>query len=56
MGSDWEGNENFECLRDLCEVTYPHAPPASQPQKSKKDLGLAEPKGNLERALNKIAA
>ena len=22
MGSDWEGNENFECLRDICEVVY----------------------------------
>ena len=22
MGSDWEGNENFECLRDICEVKY----------------------------------
>ena len=22
MGSDWEGNEKFECLRDLCKVVY----------------------------------
>ncbi|MBR4830297.1 MAG: glycerol-3-phosphate cytidylyltransferase [Bacilli bacterium] len=22
MGSDWEGNENFECLRDICNVVY----------------------------------
>lgn len=22
MGSDWEGNENFECLKDICEVVY----------------------------------
>ena len=22
MGSDWENNENFECLRDICEVVY----------------------------------
>lgn len=22
MGSDWEGNENFEKLKDLCEVVY----------------------------------
>ncbi len=22
MGSDWQGNENFECLRDICDVVY----------------------------------
>lgn len=22
MGSDWTGNEKFECLKDLCEVLY----------------------------------
>lgn len=22
MGSDWEGNENFECLKDICNVVY----------------------------------
>ena len=22
MWSDWEGNENFECLRDVCDVVY----------------------------------
>ena len=21
-GSDWEGHENFECLRDICNVVY----------------------------------
>ena len=22
IGSNWENNENFECLRDICEVVY----------------------------------
>ncbi|MBR4618533.1 MAG: glycerol-3-phosphate cytidylyltransferase [Bacilli bacterium] len=22
MGNDWEGNEHFECLRDICNVVY----------------------------------
>ena len=22
MGSDWENNENFECLKDICNVCY----------------------------------
>lgn len=22
MGSDWEGSERFECLKDYCEVVY----------------------------------
>ena len=44
MGSDWEGNENFECLRDLCEVTYLPRTAGISTTKIKKDLGLAEPK------------
>ena len=56
MGSDWEGNENFECLRDLCEVTYLPRTAGISTTKIKKDLGLAEPKSKLETALAKIAA
>ena len=44
MGSDWEGNENFECLRDICEVTYLPRTAGVSTTKIKKDLGLAEPK------------
>lgn len=22
MGSDWQGNKNFECLKDICKVIY----------------------------------
>ena len=40
MGSDWTGNENFECLRDLCEVTYLERTPGISTTMIKKDLGL----------------
>lgn len=56
MGSDWEGNENFECLRDICEVTYLPRTAGISTTKIKKDLGLAEPKSVIEKAFNKIAA
>lgn len=55
MGSDWEGNENFECLRDICEVTYLKRTKGISTTKIKKDLGLAEPKSQLEKAFVKIA-
>ena len=55
MGSDWEGNENFECLRDICEVTYLPRTAGISTTKIKKDLGLAEPKGALEKVLDNIA-
>ena len=43
MGSDWEGNENFECLRDLCEVIYLPRTEGISTTKIKKDLGLQKP-------------
>lgn len=43
MGSDWEGNEKFEILRDLCEVTYLPRTEGISTTKIKKDLGLQEP-------------
>lgn len=40
MGSDWEGSERFEYLKDLCEVVYlPRTPEISTTQ-IKSDLGL----------------
>ena len=40
MGSDWEGSERFEYLRDICEVVYlPRTPEISTTQ-IKSDLGL----------------
>lgn len=43
MGSDWEGNENFECLKDICEVIYLPRTEGISTTKIKKDLGLQEP-------------
>ena len=43
MGSDWEGNEKFEILKDLCEVTYLPRTEGISTTKIKKDLGLQEP-------------
>ena len=44
MGSDWENNENFECLRDICEVIYlPRTPEISTTQ-IKEDLHHTEEK------------
>ena len=41
MGSDWEGSERFEYLKDLCDVVYlPRTPEISTTQ-TKSDLGLA---------------
>lgn len=40
MGSDWKGNEKFECLRDLCEVTYLPRTDGISTTKIKKDLGF----------------
>jgi len=43
MGSDWEGNEKFEILKDLCQVTYLPRTEGISTTKIKKDLGLQEP-------------
>ena len=40
MGSDWENNENFECLRDICEVVYLSRTEGISTTKIKKDLEL----------------
>ena len=40
MGSDWEGNKNFECLKDICEVVYLPRTEGISTTKIKKDLGL----------------
>lgn len=42
MGSDWEGNENFECLKDICEVVYLPRTEGISTTKIKKDLGLKD--------------
>lgn len=43
MGSDWEGDEKFECLRDLCDVIYLPRTEGISTTKIKKDLGLQRP-------------
>lgn len=43
MGDDWKGNENFECLREYCEVTYLERTVGVSTSKIKKDLKLQEP-------------
>lgn len=47
MGKDWEGNENFECLRDLCEVVYLDRTEGISTTKIKKDLGLQKPENGI---------
>lgn len=40
MGSDWERNEKFEVLKDICEVIYLPRTEGVSTTKIKKDLGL----------------
>lgn len=40
MGSDWEGNEKFESLRDLCDVIYLDRTEGISTTQIKEDLGL----------------
>ncbi len=42
MGSDWQGNKNFECLKDICEVIYLPRTEGISTTKIKKDLKLQE--------------
>lgn len=47
MGDDWKGNENFECLKTYCEVTYLERTVGISTTKIKKDLKLQEPVDEL---------
>ena len=40
MGSDWENNEKFECLRDLCDVVYLPRTEGISTTKIKQDLNI----------------
>lgn len=42
MGADWNGNENFECLKDICDVVYLPRTEGISTTKIKKDLKLQE--------------
>lgn len=39
MGSDWEGDPRFECLRDICDVEYLPRTEGISTSKIKADLG-----------------
>lgn len=52
MGSDWEGHEKFENLRDLCEVKYLPRTEGISTTKIKHDLGLQEPKKGVNQIPN----
>ena len=52
MGSDWEGNEKFENLKDLCDVVYLPRTKGISTSKIKKDLGLQEPINGVEQIPN----
>jgi len=52
MGSDWEGNEKFEELKDLCEVVYLPRTENISTSKIKEDLGLEEPINGVDQIPN----
>ena len=52
MGSDWEGDKNFECLRDICEVVYLPRTEGISTTRIKKDLGLQEPVNGVDQIPN----
>ena len=52
MGSDWEGNEKFEDLKDICEVVYLPRTEGISTTKIKKDLGLQEPINGVDQIPN----
>lgn len=53
MGSDWEGHEKFENLRDICEVVYLPRTEGISTTKIKKDLGLKKSTDDINKILNK---
>lgn len=48
MGSDWENNEKFENLRDLCDVIYLSRTEGISTSKIKNELNLKEPQNELK--------
>ena len=47
MGSDWAGSDRFDYLKDYCEVVYLDRTEGVSTTKIKKDLGLQEPKNDI---------
>ncbi len=52
MGSDWEGNKNFESLKEICEVVYLPRTEGISTTKIKNDLNLQEPINGLNQIPN----
>lgn len=46
MGSDWEGSEKFEYLKDICEVVYLPRTEGISTTQIKEDLGVIKEKSN----------
>ena len=47
MGSDWEGSEKFEILKDYCDVVYLDRTEGVSTTKIKEELGLQEPENGV---------
>jgi len=47
MGSDWDGSDRFEYLKEYCEVIYLDRTEGVSTTKIKKDLNLQEPINNI---------
>ena len=47
MGSDWEGSDRFEYLREYCEVVYLDRTEGVSTTKIKEELGLQEPENGV---------
>ncbi len=43
MGSDWAGNENFEMLKDYCDVVFLDRTEGVSTSQIKRELGLQKP-------------
>lgn len=43
MGSDWKGNENFEKLKEYCDVVYLERTEGVSTTQIKRELGLQKP-------------
>lgn len=52
MGSDWEGDKNFECLKNLCDVIYLPRTEGISTTKIKEDLSLQEPISGVDQIPN----
>ena len=52
MGSDWEGNEKFEQLKEYCEVVYLQRTKGVSTSKIKRELNLQDPVNGVNQIPN----